>query len=88
MHESGIIVETSAIYVHEQNQKAERMNRTIFDMARTMLVETCLPETVWRGHFEQPVIFGTAWYHDQAEIRQQLFTVERYDTPNRPAWSY
>ena len=88
MQESSIIVETSTIYVHEQNENAERMNRTISDMAWTMTVKACLPETVWRGHVEQSVIFGTAWYHDLAEIRHQPLTVEMYDTPNRPAWSY
>jgi len=51
MKKSGIIFEASAIYAHEQNGKAERMNRTISDMAWTMMIETCLPETMWAEAF-------------------------------------
>ena len=40
----GIIIETSAIYAHEQNGKAERMNRTLKDMGKTIMIESCLPE--------------------------------------------
>ena len=43
----GIILETSAIYAHEQNGKAERMNKTLTDMARTTMIESCLSEAPW-----------------------------------------
>ena len=43
----GIILETSAIYAHEQNGKAERMNKPLTDMARMTMIESCLPEALW-----------------------------------------
>ena len=43
----GIILEASAIYAHEQNGKAERMNKTLTDMARTTMIESCFPEALW-----------------------------------------
>ena len=42
----GIILESSPIYAHEQNGVAERMNKTLTDMARTTMIESCLPETL------------------------------------------
>jgi transposase InsO family protein len=52
IQESSIIFKASVIYAHEQNGKAERMNRTISDMARTMMTEACLPETMWAEVFQ------------------------------------
>ena len=46
MQESCIVFEASAMYAHEQNGKAERMNRTISDMARTKMIDAGLPETM------------------------------------------
>jgi hypothetical protein len=44
MKEAGIIIEPRAPYRHQQNGKAERVNRTLIDMGRTMLVDAGLPE--------------------------------------------
>lgn len=43
----GIIMENSAPYTPEQNGKAERANRTIFESARTMLRAKNLPKALW-----------------------------------------
>lgn len=43
----GIKHEKSAPYSPQQNGLAERMNRTIFEKARCMLLEACLPKQFW-----------------------------------------
>lgn len=43
----GIIHETSSPYTPEQNGRAEREIRSIVESARTMLLESKLPETFW-----------------------------------------
>ena len=43
----SIILEASPIYAREQNEKAERMNKTLIDMARTTMIGSCLPEASW-----------------------------------------
>jgi transposase InsO family protein len=73
MQKSGIVFEASAIYTHEQNGKAERMNRTISDMARTMMVEACLPETMWAEAFQ------TACY-----IRDRMISRSSRNPPTTP----
>ena len=45
--ENGIKHEFSLPYDHQQNGKSERMNRTILDKARTMLIDAKLPEELW-----------------------------------------
>ena len=44
---SGIKREFSTPYTPQQNGKAERMNRTLQEMARCMLLESGLPEFFW-----------------------------------------
>jgi transposase InsO family protein len=44
---SGISVELSAAHQHQQNGRAERVNRTLIEMGRTMMVESGLPESFW-----------------------------------------
>lgn len=44
---SGIIHQTSAPYTPEQNGLAERMNRTIVERARSLLVAANLPKIFW-----------------------------------------
>jgi transposase InsO family protein len=44
---SGIAVKVSAAYRHQQNGKAERVNRTLIEMGRTMMVDAGLPESFW-----------------------------------------
>lgn len=47
MNRSGIRNETSAPYSPHQNGTAERSWRTLFEMARCMLIESELPKTLW-----------------------------------------
>jgi len=45
--ENGISYEPSAPYTQNQNGVSERMNRTVMEKARTMLLEAHLPESFW-----------------------------------------
>ena len=45
--DNGIKHEFSLPYDHQQNGISERMNRTILDKARTMLIDAKLPEELW-----------------------------------------
>lgn len=47
LRKSGITYEPSAPYTQNQNGVSERMNRTIMEKARTMLLEACLPDSFW-----------------------------------------
>ncbi|KAK7601357.1 hypothetical protein V9T40_008798 [Parthenolecanium corni] len=45
--QKGIRLINSVPYNHQQNGRAERLNRTLEDRARTMLLESGLPKTFW-----------------------------------------
>ena len=47
LEDNDIIHEYSAIYVHEQNGMAERENRTLTSLARSMLEARGLPKKLW-----------------------------------------
>jgi transposase InsO family protein len=47
LEEEGIKHEFSAPYTPQQNGVVERKNRTLIDMARTMLGEFKTPERFW-----------------------------------------
>lgn len=47
LKENGIEIQFSAAYCPESSGLAERFNRTILDMVRTMLVQSGLEETFW-----------------------------------------
>lgn len=47
VNESGIHHQTSVASCPQQNGISERMNRTLVEMARSMLKEASLPETIW-----------------------------------------
>ena len=47
LEEKGIVMENTAPYTPQQNGKAERANRTIFECARTMLRAKELPKFLW-----------------------------------------
>ena len=50
----SVILKISAIYAYEQNGKAERMNKTLTDMAITTMIEPCLPEALWAEALRTP----------------------------------
>ena len=43
----GIEHQTTVAYTPQQNGKAERLNRTLLDRMRAMLIESGLPELLW-----------------------------------------
>lgn len=43
----GVKFELSAPYAHEQNGKAERVHRSLTSIARTMMIDSGLPEEFW-----------------------------------------
>ena len=45
--EEGIIIKTSAPYFPSQNGVAERLNRTLLELARAMLISKDLPISLW-----------------------------------------
>ena len=45
--EEGIVHQTSADYTPEQNGRAERLNKTIFEKVRAQLFESKLPHYLW-----------------------------------------
>jgi transposase InsO family protein len=47
LEEGGIKHEFSALYTPQQNGVVERKNRTLIDMARTMLGEYKMPKRFW-----------------------------------------
>jgi len=47
INEFGILHQRTMIYSPQQNGVAERLNRTIMDMTRTMLVDSNLPKILW-----------------------------------------
>jgi transposase InsO family protein len=53
--EKGIEMEPTAPYAHQQNGVAERANRTLREMAATMLIESGLPEAFWAEAFRTAV---------------------------------
>ena len=70
MVKNGIRHETSAPYSPHQNGTAERNWRTLFDMARCMLIESGLPKSLW------PYAVQTA-----AVIRNRCFNKRTKMTP-------
>lgn len=53
LNKNGIRHETSAPYSPHQNGTAERNWRTLFDMARCMLIESNQPKTLWTYRQQQ-----------------------------------
>ena len=47
LNKQGIKREFTVPYTSQQNGKAERMNRTLVEMARCMLLERGLPNSFW-----------------------------------------
>ena len=57
--QSGIIQELTEAYTPQQNGVAERANRTLVEMARSMLYHHVLPLSFWQRHSGQYLISGT-----------------------------
>ena len=51
LREQGIVHETSTPYVHQQNGRAEQLNRTLLEKAQSMRLEACLPDSWWEFAF-------------------------------------
>ena len=64
LRENGILWEPSALYTQNQNGVSERMNRTIMEKARTMLLEARLPESFWAEAVNTAV-----YLHNQSPTR-------------------
>jgi hypothetical protein len=43
----GILSRTSVPYMHQQNGRAERFNRTLMDKAQALRLQACLPQSWW-----------------------------------------
>jgi transposase InsO family protein len=56
LDEEGVKHEFSAPYTPQQNGVVERKNRTLIDMARTMLGEFKTPERFWSEAVTQPAM--------------------------------
>ena len=64
--EWGLTTEISAPYAHEQNGKAERHNRIILNILRSLLFQSRLPDTFW------PVILPLALLHKNMAPKPQF----------------
>ena len=64
LRENGISHEPSAPYTQNQNGVSERMNRTIMEKARKMLLEARLPESFWAEAVNTAV-----YLHDRSPTR-------------------
>jgi hypothetical protein len=62
----GLTVEISAPYAHEQNGKAERHNRILLNLLRSLLIQSRLPNTFW------PVILPLALLHKNMAPKPQF----------------
>jgi transposase InsO family protein len=47
LQEQGITLETTAPYTPAQNGLAERANRTVIEVLRSLLIQLKLPHTLW-----------------------------------------
>jgi len=51
LREQGIVHETSTPYVHQQNGRAEWLNRTLLEKVQSIRLEACLPDSWWEFAF-------------------------------------
>ena len=51
----GIITRTSVPHMHQQNGRAERLNRTLMEKAQAMRFVACLPQNWWEFAVEYAV---------------------------------
>ncbi|MBW0533606.1 hypothetical protein O181_073321 [Austropuccinia psidii MF-1] len=82
LNEHGIIHETSIPYEHHQNGKVERTNRSILEMARTMLIESCLPKGLWPYAFRHAAwIFNRTLHSDDMLTPYELIAKKQPPFP-------
>src|SRR6266849_9770659 len=74
-HSKGMKIQMTAPYSPSQNGVAERMNRTLVELARAMLTGSQLPEFLW----EQAVAHA-------AYIRNRSYTIANRDRTPYEAW--
>ena len=65
-HENGMTIEKTAPYSPSQNGVAERMNRTLVELARSMIVGAKLPEFLW-----EPAIDHATYLRNRAFTSSQ-----------------
>jgi transposase InsO family protein len=84
LEEEGIKYEFSAPYTPQQNGVVERKNRTLIDMARTMLGEFKTPERFWSK------VVNTACHAINRLYLHRLLKKTSYEllTGNKPNVSY
>lgn len=68
----GISMENSAPHTPQQNGKAERANRTIFESARTMIRAKDLPKTLWTEAVNTAVyVFNRTTHSSRKGVRSE-----------------
>ncbi|MBW0528000.1 hypothetical protein O181_067715 [Austropuccinia psidii MF-1] len=80
LNEHGIIHETSIPYEHHQNGKIERTNRSILEMARTMLTASSLPRQLWPYAFRH-----AAWIFNRTLHSNEKLTPYEIIAKKRPS---
>ena len=55
---NGILRHRTVVYTLQQNEVAERMNRTLLDKVRCMIVSSGLPECFLGGSYVYCCLFG------------------------------
>ena len=83
----GITLEISAPYAHEQNGVAERANRIIMDILRSLIIQSKLPDKLW------PILLDLAMLHVNMSPKPQFGSQNHAPTPfqelyNRPSQLY
>lgn len=67
LNKNGIRHETSAPYSPHQNGTAERTWRTLFDMARCMLIESELPKNLWTYAVQTAAVVRNRCYSNRTK---------------------
>ena len=68
LKELGILSRTSVPHMHQQNGRAEHLNRTLIEKAQALRFEACLPQSYW----EFAVEFAVHVYN-RTPVRRQAW---------------
>ena len=74
LEEHGITCETSAPYTPQQNGVAERVNRTLMEMARPMLINANCPDSYWAE-----AVKLACWLYNRIKRQGTLPAVWKWD---------